>query len=199
MKADGTKFGKTESETVWLDPGRTSPYQLYQFFLQAEDAVVGDYLRYFTFLSHERLGELDAQVAEHPERREAQRALATEVCTLVHGAAEAQRAERASRALFGEEIADLDETTLLDVVREAPSGTRRRAELGRLGLVEALASSGLVASKSEARRAITQGGVYVNNRRQRDPETVLSEADLLHDRYLLLRRGRRDYYVLRFD
>lgn len=105
MKADGTKFGKSESGTVWLDPARTSPYQLYQFFVRSDDAVVGTYLRYFTFLSHGELEELDASTAEHPERREAQRQLARQVCTLVHGEAETLGAERAAAALFGEEVA----------------------------------------------------------------------------------------------
>jgi len=199
LKADGTKFGKTESGTVWLDADRTSPYQLYQFFLQAEDTVVGRYLRYFTFLSHEEILDFDREVAEHPERRAAQKALAASVCALVHGEEESGRAVRASLALFGEEIADLDEPTLLVVVRDAPSSVRPRSDLGHLSIVDALAASGLVASKSEARRAIDQGGVYVNNRRQGDPEASLSKDQLLHDRYVLLRRGRREYHVLRFE
>ncbi len=101
VKADGTKFGKTESDTVWLDPARTSPYQLYQFFLRSEDAVVGSFLRYFTDLPHEAITELDEATASHPDRREAQRQLARQVCTLVHGAASTAKAERTAAALFG--------------------------------------------------------------------------------------------------
>ena len=198
LKADGTKFGKTASGAVWLDPELTSPFRFYQFLLQTEDAVVGEYLRYFTFLEHERIVALDAETSEHPERRAAQRELAHEVTVLVHGEAEASQAERTSSALFGEELSSLDERTLLDVVGEAPASDVARTALlgGELRLVDALASSGLVASRGEARRAIAQGGAYVNNRRVDDAERVLGPADLLHDRYVVLRRGRRDYHLL---
>lgn len=197
-KADGTKFGKTETDTVWLDPLLTPPYQLHQFLLQTEDADVGTYLRYFTFLSHEEIDALDAETAQHPERRAAQRVLANEVCTLVHGEAETRRAERAAEALFGDDLADLDERTLLDVVGEAPSSPVARQALasGQLTLVDALAESGLASSKAEARRTIAQGGAYVNNRRAPDVERVLSMDDLLHDRYVVLRKGRREYHLL---
>ena len=198
VKADGTKFGKTASGAVWLDAGLTSPFRFYQFLLQTEDAVVGAYLRYFTFLDHGEIADLDAQTAEHPQRRAAQRVLAHEVTVLVHGAEETSRAERASRALFGEEIASLDERTLLDVVGEAPSSTVARDALvrGEITVVDALASSGLVSSRGEARRAIAQGGAYVNNRRVEGEERALGPDDLLCDRYVVLRRGRRDYHLL---
>jgi tyrosyl-tRNA synthetase len=199
LKADGTKFGKTESGTVWLDPGRTSPYLLYQFFLNADDAVVGQYLRYFTFLTHEQIEALDVETATRPERRAAQRAVAKAVCALVHGPEETERAEWASAVLFAEEIATLDEQTLLALVDDAPSGIWTRRELGTLPLVDVLVASGLVSSKSDARRAISQGGIYVNNRREPEAERVIRTEDLLHDRYVFLRRGRRDYHVLRFE
>ena len=200
-KADGTKFGKTESGTVWLDAALTSPYRLYQFLFNTEDAVVGRYLRYFTFLSRDEITALDAQTAAQPERRAAQRALAREVCALVHGSAEVERAERASAALFGEEIAGLDEATLLDVVDDAPSSVVARAALMGDGfeLVSALVDAGLVQSRSDARRAIVQGGVYVNNRKELDERRSIGTADLLHGRYAVLRRGRRDYHVLRVE
>jgi tyrosyl-tRNA synthetase len=198
LKADGTKFGKTASGAVWLDAGLTSPFRFYQFLLQTEDAVVGAYLRYFTFLGHTEIADLDAQTAAHPERRAAQRALAREVTIVVHGADEASRAERASRALFGEEIASLDERTLLDVVGEAPSSTVARDALvrGEITIVDALVSSGLVASRGEARRTVAQGGAYVNNRRVEGEERALGPDDLLCGRYVVLRRGRRDYHLL---
>ncbi len=198
VKVDGTKFGKTASGAVWLDAGLTSPFRFYQFLLHTEDAVVGAYLRYFTFLDHGEIADLDAQTAEHPQRRVAQRALAHEVTVLVHGAEETSRAERASRALFGEEIASLDERTLLDVVGEAPSSTVARDALvrGEITVVDALASSGLVSSRGEARRAVAQGGAYVNNRRVEGEERALGPDDLLCDRYVVLRRGRRDYHLL---
>ncbi|HLW45846.1 MAG TPA: tyrosine--tRNA ligase [Acidimicrobiales bacterium] len=198
LKADGTKFGKSASGAVWLDPQLTSPFRFYQFLLQSEDAVAGEYLRFFTFIDHDEIAALDRETAEHPERRAAQRALAHEVTTLLHGAKETAQAERASSALFGEEIAALDEPTLLDVVGEAPSSTVAREALlrGEVRLVDVLASSGLVGSRGEARRTIAQGGAYVNNRRVDDAERVLAKDDLLHDRYVVLRRGRRDYHLL---
>lgn len=201
VKADGTKIGKTESGTVWLDRRRTSPYQLYQWLVRSEDAVVGAYLRYFTWLDRARLEELDQAVAEHPERREAQRALAHQVTALVHGEDDARRVERAAVALFGEEVASLDEATLLEVLGDAPSSTLALSELGGngLGLVEALVRSGLVPSRSAARTAIAQGGAYVNNRRQDDLDRSLGADDLLWGRYVLLRRGRRDHHLLRCE
>jgi len=198
-KADGTKFGKTESGTVWLDAGMTSPYRLYQFLLQAEDAVVGHYLRYFTFLDHDEIAHLDAEIAARPEQRAAQRALARVVVTLVHGEDEAERAARASASLFDGDLAGLDEHSLLDVVEDAPSSVVSRDAVlgGELALVDALVASGLASSKSDARRTITQGGAYVNDRREPDESRRLGPADLLHDRYVVLRRGRRDYHLLR--
>jgi tyrosyl-tRNA synthetase len=197
-KADGTKFGKTESGTVWLDAAMTSPYRLYQFLLQSEDKVVGQYLRFFTFLPHDEIAALDAETAAHPERRAAPRALARAVVELVHGAGEAERAERASAALFGEELAALDERTLLDVFDDAPSSdASRQALVDGLSLVEAMVDAGLAASRGEARRTIAQGGAYVNNLREGDEGRVLGTGDLLHDRYVVLRRGRRDFHLLR--
>jgi tyrosyl-tRNA synthetase len=200
LKADGTKFGKTESGTVWLDAARTSPYQLYQFFIRCEDSMVGSYLRYFTFLPHEQLTALDAETAEHPERRQAQRVLAQEVSTFVHGAAEMERAERAAEALFGEGIVELDEPTLLDVFAEAPSTSVPRAQLegDGLSLVDLLVETGMVPSKGRARTTVEQGGAYVNNRRQSDTTTTLRSTDLLAGGYVVLRRGRKDYHLLHF-
>jgi tyrosyl-tRNA synthetase len=195
----GRKLGKTESGTVWLDPALTSPYQLSQYLLNAPDDRVGVYLRALTLLPHERILELDQATAEHPEQRQAQRALAHAVVTLVHGEDEADGAERAARALFGEEVADLDEPSLLAVFAEAPSSTVPRAALDGEGLllVDALAGAGLTPSRSAARRAVEQGGAYVNNRRASDLDRRLTPDDLLHDRYVVLRRGRRDHHLLR--
>ncbi len=201
LKADGTKFGKTEAGTVWLDPARTSPYQLHQFFLRCEDAMVGSYLRFFTFLPHDELLALDEATAAHPERREAHRVLAREVCTLVHGADETARAEHAAAALFGGELAGLDERTLLDVFADAPSTDLPRTRLDDPGalLVDLLADTGLVGSKSQARTAVGQGGAYVNNVRADEVDRRLTSADLLADRYVVLRRGKKDHHLVRFD
>ncbi|MGH9109231.1 MAG: tyrosine--tRNA ligase [Acidimicrobiales bacterium] len=197
-KPDGAKYGKTATGTVWLDPARTSPYRLYQFFLQAEDAAVGTYLRQLTFLPVDEITSLDDETATRPERRAAQQALARAVCDLVHGRPAAERAERASRALFGEELAALDEPTLLEVVSDAPSTDLARDLLGGgLPVLDALVRSGLAASRGEARRVMAQGGAYVNNHRV-DDGAALAIDDLLHDRYVVLRRGRRDQHLLRF-
>jgi tyrosyl-tRNA synthetase len=203
-KADGTKFGKTAGGTVWLDRARTSPYRFYQFFLNTEDARVADYLRFFTFLSHQEIADLDSETAEHPERRAGQRALAVALCDLVHGHAETERAERASEALFEEEIATLDASTLLDVFEDAPSSGIARGSLGSngtpgLNIVDALTEAEVCQSKSEARRSIVGGGIYVNNVRVEDPQRTLGEEDLLQGRFVILRKGRRDFHVLRVE
>jgi tyrosyl-tRNA synthetase len=197
---EGSKMGKSDLRTrVWLDPKLTSPYRFFQFWVRTDDADVGMRLRWFTFLSRERIEELDAATDEHPERRDAQRTLAWEVTALVHGRAEADRAQRAAEVLFTEAIAELDEPTLLDVFGDAPSVELARGQLDDLGLVDAMTEAAAAKSKSDARKLISQGGAYVNNRRVDDVDYRLSRADLLHDRYVVLRKGRRDHFVLRFS
>ncbi|MGH9263168.1 MAG: tyrosine--tRNA ligase, partial [Acidimicrobiales bacterium] len=160
-KADGTKFGKSQSGNVWLDPARTSPYQFFQFWVNTDDRDVGRYLRQFTFRSREEIEALEGTLAERPGEREPHRALARDVTALVHGEEEAAAAERASAALFGGDLRDLDEATLAEVFGDAPSSRVAASRLDRDGvaLVDLLAESGLVASKSAARQAVTQGGV----------------------------------------
>ncbi|MDQ3106773.1 MAG: tyrosine--tRNA ligase, partial [Actinomycetota bacterium] len=197
LKADGTKFGKSVSGAVWLDRRRTSPYAMYQFFVRSEDSVVGAYLRYFTWLDRVRIEELDAATAGAPERREAQRVLAWEVTALVHGKVEADRAEHASSVLFSEEIASLDEATLVDVFAEAPSTVLPRQSVS---LVDVLASSGLAKSRSDARRHLEAGAVYVNNKKVADVDASLDPAlETLHGRYVVLRRGKASQHLLRFE
>jgi len=200
LKPDGTKYGKSETGTVWLDPDQTSPYSLFQFFLRSDDAMVPALLRWYTFLDHGRIEELDGLTREHPERREGQRALAREVTTLVHGPEEAARAERAGEVLFSPEISELEEGTLLAVFADAPSSSRARADLDPPGLsvVEALKDSELVRSLGAARTNVTQGGAYVNNQRVEDPDARITREDLLHGRYVVLRRGKRDHHLIRF-
>jgi len=199
-RADGAKFGKSEGGNVWLDPARTSPYEFFQFWLRVGDADAGRYLRLFTWLDRARIEELEAAQAEHPERREAQRELARQVTAAVHGPAAAEAAEQAAAALFGGELGGLDEPTLLEVFSEAPATSRSLSDLdgGGLGLAELLVEAGLVASKSAARTAVGQGGVYVNNRREADVERRLVPSDLLVGSYLVLRRGKRSYHLVRF-
>jgi tyrosyl-tRNA synthetase len=197
VKSDGTKYGKTESGTVWLDPKRTSPFAMYQFFLNTPDEQVGELIRFLTFLEHEEITELDRQTAEQPQHREAQRALARHVTGLVHGDREVAKCEEASAALFGEEIAGLSEEMLLAVTEDAPTTAIPREELLRgLSLVDTLERAGLAKSKKEARRTVEQGGAYVNNIRQSDDGRTFTADDLLHDRYLVLRKGRKEVHIV---
>ncbi|HUP84838.1 MAG TPA: tyrosine--tRNA ligase [Acidimicrobiales bacterium] len=197
LKADGKKMGKSESGTIWLARDKTSPYQLFQFLVRSDDRVVGQYLRYFTWLPHDEIEALDEATSTRPERREAQRALAFEVTAFVHGREEAERAVHASTVLFSEEIAGLDEQTLTDVFAEAPSTVLPREPVA---LVDILASTGLAKSKSDARRHIEAGAVYVNNRKVSDSAAKLDpSADVLHGRWLVLRRGKSSQHLLRFE
>nr|WP_281258213.1 tyrosine--tRNA ligase [Leucobacter massiliensis] len=186
--ADGTKFGKSEGNAIWLNPEMCSPYTFYQFWLNQADADVIDRLKVFTFLSRAEIEDYARQVAEEPFKRAAQKRLAFEVTRLVHGPAATQGAIDASEALFGRgDLGVLDETTLRGAIGELPSAE------GSVGdpVAELLVSSGLVASKGEARRAIQQGGVYVNNEAVQDADRVLGPEDLLHERYAVLRRGKK--------
>ncbi len=187
-KADGTKFGKTEGGSVWLDGELTSPYAFYQFWLNAEDAKVGEYLRFFTFRGREEIEELERATQEKPHLRLAQRALAEDVTTLVHGADQFQRVEAASRALFGQgDLSGLDESTLGSALAQLPTAK----VTGLAPYFELFADTGIVPSRSAARRAIQEGGAYVNNAKIEDVEAQPAEGDLLHGRWLLRRRGRR--------
>jgi tyrosyl-tRNA synthetase len=198
-KADGSKFGKTESGAVWLDPARTSPYRFYQFFINAEDAMVGPYLRKFTLLPRPEIEALEALHATKPEARAAQRVLAREVTALVHGAGARDDAVRASEILFGGSLDGIEERVFEDVVGEVPTQTLARAALegSGLNLVDAVVASGLAPSKGQARRDIEGGGVYVNNLKQGDAARALTSNDSLFGKYLLLRKGKRSYAVLK--
>ncbi|GGQ74149.1 MULTISPECIES: tyrosine--tRNA ligase [Kitasatospora] len=188
-KADGTKFGKTESGTVWLDPELTTPYAFYQFWLNADDRDVAKFLRIFSFRTREEIEQLERDTAERPAARLAQRALAEELTTLVHGAEQYERAVAASKALFGQgDLADLEPDTLAAALAEVPKATV--AELGQL--VDLLVESGLAPSRSGARRTIKEGGAYLNNAKVTDEEAVATSDDLLHGRWLVLRRGKRN-------
>jgi tyrosyl-tRNA synthetase len=188
-KADGTKFGKTETGTVWLDPAMTSPYAFYQFWLNTDDRDVGHYLRVFTFQDAERLRALDEATEQKPAARQAQRALASEVTALVHGVAATRRVEEASQALFGRgDLARLDESTLRDAIAELAPATLPR---GKHPAADLLVATGLVPSRSAARRTIAEGGGYVNNVRIDAQDELVGPERLLHDRWLVLRRGRK--------
>ena len=189
-KRDGTKFGKTESGTVWLDAELTSPYAFYQFWFNVEDAEAGKLLRVFTFRSQEEIEALEREAMERPAARAAQRVLAEDVTSLVHGAEECQRVIAASRALFGQgDLAALDERVLAAALAEVPKVTVSAGEMPTVA--DLLAATGLVASKSAARRAVSEGGAYLNNRKVTSEDERPGPGDLLHGRFLVLRRGKR--------
>ncbi|WP_369372117.1 tyrosine--tRNA ligase [Promicromonospora sp. Populi] len=191
-KADGTKFGKSEGGSIWLDPEMTSPYAFYQFWLNQADADVVNYLKVFTFRSRDEIAELEREVAERPFAREAQKALAGDVTTLVHGAAATEAVIEASQALFGRgELVGLDERTLAGAVGELPRVTAKAGDL----IVDLFAGSGIVASKGEARRALKEGGAYVNNVKVTAEDQALTTEDLLHGRFAVLRRGKKTLAV----
>lgn len=198
-KADGTKFGKTEAGTIWLDPKRTSPYQLYQFFIQTADADAATFLKFFSFLSQDELARLEKSVQTEPEKRAAQQALARELTRMVHGEAELARAEKASQALFGTAIRELDEPSLLDVMAGAPTTTKPKSLLAAgYPLVDALVDTTLCASKGAARKDVAAGGIYVNNERVIDPALALKADALIAGAYLVLRKGKRTYHLVKF-
>ncbi|GAA4791781.1 tyrosine--tRNA ligase [Streptomyces sp. C10-9-1] len=188
-KADGTKFGKSEGGALWLDPEMTTPYAFYQYWLNTDDRDVSRFLRILSFRSREELTELEEQTARRPQARAAQRALAEELTTLVHGAEQCAAVVAASKALFGQgELAELDEATLRAALSELPHA--RVAEL--LPVVDLLVEVGLAPSRSGARRTVKEGGAYVNNVKVTAEDAVPAEAELLHGRWLVLRRGKRN-------
>jgi tyrosyl-tRNA synthetase len=189
-RPDGRKFGKSEGDTLWLDPALTTPYAFYQFFLNVDDAVVDEYLRCFSFRPRTEIDALGAASRERPEERQAQRALAEEVTALVHGTDEARRAIDASRSLFGEgDLAGLDEATLAAAVAALPSAPAGDGESA--SVTDLLVATGLAESRSAARRLVAEGGAYVNNARATDADARTSPEQFLHGRWLILRRGRR--------
>ncbi|HET6820748.1 MAG TPA: tyrosine--tRNA ligase [Candidatus Limnocylindria bacterium] len=192
-RADGTKYGKTEAGALWLDPTMTSPYAFYQYFLNQADADVGALLRTFSFRSRDEIEALDQATAEHPEAREAQQVLASELTTLLHGADEAQGAVAASQAIFGQgELRTLDASTLESVASALP---RIMLDGDLPSATDLLVGTGLARSRSDARRMIGEGGAYLNNVRISDPELVPGQDALLHGRWLILRRGKRNVAV----
>jgi len=197
--AAGTKFGKTEAGTIWLDPQRTSPFRFYQFWLNVDDRDVIAYLKCFTFLDRHTIDALAAATAESPERREAQRVLAREVSTVVHGADQVARVERASSVLFSEDIASLPLEDLMAVMADVPSTEMSRSELGveGVGIVDLIARVRLAPSKSEARRLVQSGGVYLNNRRAADLQAKISTGDAIGGQVLLLRKGAKEQHLIR--
>jgi tyrosyl-tRNA synthetase len=192
----GVKFGKTEAGAVWLDPGLTSPFRFYQFWLNTDDRDVVRYLKLFTFLGRDEIEALAVAGAGHPERRDAQRALARAVTATVHGNDHVQRAERAAQVLFADDIAGANVEDVLMVFEDAPS-TDLRLPAGGMAVAEMLATVKLASSRSEATRLLKSGGVYVNNVRVTDERARLTAADAIGGVLFVLRKGRKDHHIVR--
>ncbi|MHB1193892.1 MAG: tyrosine--tRNA ligase [Longimicrobiales bacterium] len=196
--AAGTKFGKTEAGNVWLDAALTSPFRFYQFWINADDADVVRYLRFFSLRPREEIGRLEEAVKAAPQAREAQRALAEEVTRRLHGETGLARAKKATEVLFGGAIEGMGADEVADVFSDVPSATLPRTSLEGEGmaLVEVLARTGVATSKGEARRAVEGGGIYLNNRRIADPAHAVRVGDAIEGRFLVLRKGKKSYHLV---
>jgi len=196
--ASGTKFGKTEAGAVWLDPAKTSVYKFYQFWINTDDRDVIRYLKYFTFYSRDEIAELESKHTQDPSKREAHRALAKAVTELVHGSSATGEAIRASEILFGADVDGVTESVFAEVIGEVPTYQvpGERFDGQGLPLIELLVLTGLCPSKSQARKDIDSGGIYVNNMRQAGWQRNITRNDLLFGKHLLLRKGKKNYVVV---
>ena len=200
-KSDGTKFGKSEAGAVWLDADKTSPFQFYQFWLNTADADVLRFMRYYTLLSRDEIGEFEEEVSERPERRAAQQRLAAEVTRMTHGESGLHKALAATEVLFGGDISGLSADELLDVFQDVPSSSvpRERFEGDGVQLRDLVAEVGLASSRGEARRLIQGGGVSLNNRRVSDARQTVSLEHSVDGQVIVLRRGARQYRLVRLQ
>ena len=196
--ASGTKFGKTEAGTIWLDPALTTPYEFHQFWLNVDDRDAVKYLKCFTFLDEPRIGDLEVATAREPEQRHAQRTLAREVTQLVHGTAAVHEAESVAEKLFKGDLRSMSEGELLQVFSSVPSSQTPYRSEGWL-VTDFLASNAVTGSKSEAVRLIKGGGVYINGQRVVDEKSRVSPEDAMHARYFVVRKGKKDNFLVRVD
>jgi len=193
-KADGTKFGKSEGNAVWLDPEKTTPYEFYQFWINTDDRDVVKYLKYFTFLSHEEILELEKATEEVPEKRLAQKALAEDVTKLVHGEEALQQAIRISDALFNGDIRELSATEIEQGFKDVPSYINNDETIG---LVDLLVNAKISPSKRQAREDIQNGAIYINGDRKTDLQYILSSEDKIEGKYTVIRRGKKKYFLIK--
>jgi tyrosyl-tRNA synthetase len=193
-KSDGTKFGKTETGTVWLNADKTTPYQFYQFWINNDDQSVIQYLKYFTFLSKEDILNLAEATQQQPEKRQAQRVLAEQLTTLVHGKESTRKAEKISRALFYGELNDLEADEIEQGFNDVPSYDLAEDEIGLLDL---LVNAGICSSKRQARQDVDNGAIYINGERCQDMVRSMRLTDGLHGKYLVIRRGKNKYYLVK--
>lgn len=198
-KSDGTKFGKTESGSVWLKAERTSPFKFYQFWMNTDDKDVINYLKFFTFLPQEEIAELEVSVNERPESREAQKRLAKEITTIVHGETALSSAEQATQVLFGGSLEGLSGKEIEEIFEEVPSTnlTRDVLEGEGMSIIDLLVDGGVTKSKGEARRSIQEGGINLNNLRITEIDRMVTAQELIDGKYLILRKGRKNYYLVK--
>lgn len=197
-KADGTKFGKSESGSVWLTAERTSPYRFYQYWMNTDDRDVINYLRIFTWLPQNEILELETQVTQNPEERRAQRALARAMTSMLHDETGLQRAELASQVLFGGDISGLTAAEITDIFADVPSFEMSKNLLdGNLTIVDLMVTSGLAKSKGDARRSIDEGGISLNNHRISEVTRPITALDLVDGKFLILRKGKKNYQLIK--
>lgn len=197
--ADGLKLGKTVAGAVWLDRERTSPFAFYQFWLRTDDRDVIRYLKLFTFLNKEEIDSLEESLNSNPELREAQKKLAWELTAAVHGKDDADKAEEASKVLYGQEIKNFTDEMIGGIFSEVPGTTLSFDNLGAVKLLDLVVSASLAPSKSAARKLIAQGGVYLNNIRENDPDKIICRENLASETCLVLRSGKKHYFLVKFE
>lgn len=195
-KADGTKFGKTEGGTIWLDKDKTSPYEFYQFWINTDDRDVVRYLKYFTFLTKEEIENLEAEIKNAPEKRLAQKTLAEEVTKLVHGEAALEQAVKISTALFSGSISELSAEEIKQGFKDVPSFEYDGEK--EIGLVDLLVMSKISPSKRQAREDISNGAIYLNGERIQDIDTMITESHRIEGQFTVIRRGKKKYFVIKY-
>ena len=196
-KTDGSKFGKSESDAIWLDAEKTSPYAFYQYFFNQADEDIIHYLKIFTQLELEEIAELEQQVKTEPHKRAAQKRLAEKMTRTAHGQAELNKVIKASRVLFGEKIDDLDDDAIANIFKDIPSLKKEASALqNNWSLVDALVETGACKSRGQARKLIRSGGVYVNNELQKDIDLILTSENLASDSFLIIRTGKKNYHLV---
>ncbi|TFE31567.1 tyrosine--tRNA ligase [Cohnella luojiensis] len=195
-KSDGKKFGKSESGAVWLDRNKTSVYAFYQFWINTDDNDVIKFLKYFTFLDREQIAELEAELNERPEKRAAQRELAREVTRLVHGQEAVESAEKITQALFSGDVTQLNEAELVEALQDMPTTVVNGEEVP---LMDLLITAQAAPSKRQARQDIESGAVYVNGERNTSVDAVITKQQRLHGKYVVLRRGKKNYFLVKFE
>lgn len=194
--SEGKKFGKTEAGAIWLDSKKTSPYQFYQFWVNVTDQDVIKFIKYFTFLDSDTIGDLEQSVSKHPEKREAQQKLAYEMTTMVHGSNEAEMAKKIAGALFKGELASLTESQLKDALAGVPTTTLDYEKINSFTLLDLVVETGLSASRSRGRNDIESGAIYINDQRQSDPGLGLTNMDKFFNKYIVVRKGKKNYHLV---